>query len=239
MLEYTFRIKHRGCWTETLNDVFPDVRATIIYSYRITGTSITMVELTSVDEGTLDDLVEWLEDHPVMNVARIVSHDDATGTVFVSLEGDYDTDTEPVLNILLRNNCFPTIPATVSHGREHWSVLASTHEEVSEAHAELQEIGSVDVDSLRQPELDGLLTGLSEIKEAIQSLSPRQMEVLSRAVEQGYYDSPRACNIEELAELDPANTSTVGEHLRRSESKILKAVAPMLDQSESVVPKRN
>ncbi len=239
MLEYTFSIKHRGCWTADLNDTFPGVRATIIYSYRLTGTSITMVELTRIEEGELDELVAWLEDHPVMNTSQLVSYDDRRQKAFVSLSGDYDTDTEPVLNVLLRNSCFPTIPATVARGREHWSVLASSHEQVSTAHDELRQIGSVDVDSLRSPDLDGLLTGLTEVKEAVQDLSPRQLEVLSRAIEEGYYDSPRSCNIEELAELDSANTSTVGEHLRRSEAKILKAVAPMLDRPDRMGVQKN
>ncbi|MFB6087928.1 MAG: helix-turn-helix domain-containing protein [Haloarculaceae archaeon] len=228
MLEFTFSIKHRGCWTETLNDTFPVVTATIIYSYRLTGMSITMIEVTHVDDETIEALVDWLEDHPVMTTSRLVSYDDKRHTAFVSLEGDYDTETEPVLNVLLRNNCFPTIRATVTRGREYWSVLVPTHEQVSRAHEELQQLGSVDVEALRQPNLDNLLTGPTEVKEAVQDLSPRQRELLSRAIEEGYYDSPRACNIEELARLDSANTSTVGEHLRRSEAKILKAVAPML-----------
>jgi predicted DNA binding protein len=228
MLEYTFKIRHDGCWTETVSDEFPDVTATIIYSYRLTGTSITMIEATHVPEGRVESLVEWLGDHPVMTTARLVSYHDTRETAFISLEGDYRTDTEPVLNVLLRNNCFPTIPATVSNGREHWSVLASTHDDVSRTHDELRDIGAVEVDSLRQPELGRLLTGLTEIKQAVQNLSPRQREVLSRAIDEGYYDSPRGCNIERLAEMDEANTSTVGEHLRRSESKILEALGPML-----------
>lgn len=239
MLEYTFSIRHRGCWTADLNDAFPEVRATIIYSYRITGTSITMVETTHIEEDRLDELVEWLEAHPVMNSSQLVTYDDRRRKAFISLTGDYDTDTEPVLNVLLRNDCFPTIPATVARGREHWSVLASSHEKVSKAHEELRRIGSVDVDSLRAPDLDRLLTDLTGVKEAVQNLSPRQLEVLSRAIEEGYYDSPRSCNIEELAELDSANTSTVGEHLRRSEAKILKAVAPMLERPKQPEPAKH
>ena len=232
MLEYTFRIRHDGCWTETVHESFPDVAATIIYSYRLTGTSITMIEATNVPEDRVAELVEWLATHEVMTTAQLVSYHDTRETAFISLEGDYRTDTEPVLNVLLRNNCFPTIPATVSNGREHWSVLASTHAEVSQTHEELRAIGSVEVDALRQPNLGRLLTGLTEIKQAVQDLSPRQMEVLSRAIDEGYYESPRGCNIEELAEMDSANTSTVGEHLRRSEAKILEAVGSMLNGDE-------
>jgi predicted DNA binding protein len=230
MLEYTFRIRHEGCWTEKLNDRFPDVSATIIYSYRLLGISITMIEATNVADA--DALVEWLDEHAVMTAAQLVSYDEDRETAFVSLAGDYETDTEPVLNVLLRNRCFPTVPATVTGGREHWSVLASDHEQVSRTHEELQKIGRVEVDSLRTPELDRLLTGLSEVKQAVQDLSPRQREVLGRAIDEGYYDSPRACNIADLAEQDSANTSTVGEHLRRSEAKILKAVAPLLRRPE-------
>jgi len=232
MLEYTFSIEHDGCWTQSVNEVFPDVTATIVHSYRLTGTSITMIEVNGVDDDSIDELVEWLADHPVMTASRLVSYDDERARAFVSLEGDYDTDTEPVLNVLLRNNAFPTVPATVIRGRENWNVLVSSHEEVSRTHEELQELGSVDVEALRQPDTDRLLTGLTEIKEAVQDLSPRQREVLSLAIEEGYYDSPRSCNIEELAELDSANMSTVGEHLRRSEAKILNGVATMLGGSD-------
>ncbi|WP_115865271.1 helix-turn-helix domain-containing protein [Halorussus litoreus] len=232
MLEYTFSIEHDGCWTQSVNAVFPDVTATILHSYRLTGTSITMIEVNGVDDGTIDELVDWLADHPVMNASRLVSYDADRGRAFVSLEGDYDTDTEPVLNVLLRNNAFPTVPATVIRGRENWNVLVSSHEEVSRTHEELQELGSVDVEALRQPNTDRLLTGLTELKEAVQNLSPRQRELLSLAIEEGYYDSPRSCNIEELAELDSANMSTVGEHLRRSEAKILNGVATMLGDPE-------
>ncbi len=197
-----------------------------------------MIETAGVDGDRLDGLVEWLESHPVMNSSQLVTHDQTRRKAFISLTGDYDTDTEPVLNVLLRNDCFPTIPATVANGREHWSVLASSHERVSTAHEELRAIGAVDVDSLCSPDLDALLTDLTGVKRAVQDLSPRQLEVLSRAIEEGYYDSPRSCNIEELAALDDANTSTVGEHLRRSEAKILQAVAPMLDRSGATARQR-
>lgn len=230
MLEYTFRIKHEGCWTETLNDGFPNVSSTIIYSYRLLGISITMIEATHVAPDQVDEFLAWLDGHEVMTKATLISYDDQQETAFVSLAGDYETDTEPVLNILLRNRCFPTVPATVENGMEHWSVFACDHESVSKTHEQLQEIGSVEVDALRTPDLDRLLTGLTEVKQAIQDLSPRQQEVLSRAIDEGYYDAPRACSIEDLASKDTANTSTVGEHLRRSEAKILQAVGPLLSR---------
>ena len=230
MIEYSFRIKHEGCWTNSFNDAFPNARASIIYSYLVHGTSVTMIEVTQVEEGEINDLVDWLEDHPVMNTSRLVSFTSATNRGVVCLEGDYDTETEPVLNVLLGNSCFPTIPATVADGWEHWDVLAPTHEQVSRAHEELQRLGTVQIDSLHSPEFEGMFMGLLEVKKAIQNLSARQLEVLSLAREEGYYDSPRSCKLKDLAEHDPTGVSTVGEHLRLSEAKILKAIGPMLDQ---------
>lgn len=230
MIEYTFEITHEGCWTETMNDSFPSVSATIVYSYQLFGTSITMIEVTGVSAGQVDPLVAWLESHQIMTAARLISYDDGRETAYVSLAGEYDpgTDTEPVLNVLLRNRCFPTIPPTVTDGREHWNVLASDHGVVSQTHEELQSLGMVEVNSLKSPNHDQFLTGLAEIKEALADLSPRQQEILATAVEAGYYDSPRSCGIEDLAAMDSANTSTVGEHLRRSEAKILNAVGSLL-----------
>ncbi len=230
MLEYTFKITHRGCWTETVNDEFPDLRATIVYSYRVRGNSVTMIEAANVESGDVDRLVEWLEAHEVMSTAQLVNYDSDRETAVISLVGNYDHDpkTEPVLNILLENQCFPAMPATVSNGREHWSVLTADHEHASRAHAELQALGVLEVDGLKSPQENRLLTGIGEIRQAVQDLSPRQREVLLRAIEHGYYESPRKCNIETLAELDDANVSTVGEHLRRSEAKILAAAVPIL-----------
>lgn len=230
MIEYTFKIIHRGCWTETVNDEFPELTATIVYSYRVRGNSITMIEAANVEPDEVDRLVEWLATHEVMSMAQLINYDTNRETAVISLVGDYDHDpkTEPVLNILLKNQCFPSVPATVARGREHWSVLTVDHEHASQAHSELQELGALEVDGLKSPQESQLLTGMGEIRQAIQDLSPRQREVLHRAIEHGYYESPRGCNIETLAELDDANVSTVGEHLRRSEAKVLTAAVPFL-----------
>ncbi|WP_235847858.1 helix-turn-helix domain-containing protein [Natronorubrum thiooxidans] len=193
-----------------------------------------MIEVNNVQEPIIDELIAWLGTHSVITTAQLLQYDETSKNAYISLVGEYDDHTEPVLNVLLRNRCFPTVPATVADGREHWSVLVPTNEAVSQAHDELRDLGPITVDSLGAPELDGLLTGLVNIKQAVQNLSPRQQEVLARAIEHGYYDSPRACSIETLAEMDSANTSTVGTHLRRSEARILESVLPLLTSSNTI-----
>ncbi|SDF14934.1 helix-turn-helix domain-containing protein [Halorientalis regularis] len=57
-------------------------------------------------------------------------------------------------------------------------------------------------------------------------LTERQLEVLEVALAKGYYEIPRQATNEDIAaELD-CSTSTVGEHLRKIESRIISQVGP-------------
>jgi predicted DNA binding protein len=64
-----------------------------------------------------------------------------------------------------------------------------------------------------QPESDGQLT-------------ERQREILRTAVEMGYYEEPRETNYQEMAEELELSSGTVGEHLRKIESAVLKRLVP-------------
>lgn len=53
------------------------------------------------------------------------------------------------------------------------------------------------------------------------SLSPRQMEILSRAVGLGYYEIPHNLTLRDLAERLDLTVGTVSELLRRAEAKVI------------------
>ena len=53
------------------------------------------------------------------------------------------------------------------------------------------------------------------------SLSRRQSEVLSAAVQMGYYDYPKKCNQSDIAEVIGISQGTVAEHLQLAESNIM------------------
>jgi predicted DNA binding protein len=57
-------------------------------------------------------------------------------------------------------------------------------------------------------------------------LTERQQEVLAVAIEKGYYEIPRQATNEEIAADMDCSTSTVGEHLRKIESRIISEVGP-------------
>ncbi|WP_336134005.1 helix-turn-helix domain-containing protein [Natronomonas amylolytica] len=61
-------------------------------------------------------------------------------------------------------------------------------------------------------------------RDMLSMLTDRQREVFETAVEMGYYDIPRQVNQGDLAERLGCAPSTVDEHLRKAESKMLSAL---------------
>ncbi len=66
-------------------------------------------------------------------------------------------------------------------------------------------------------------------RDMLSMLTERQREVFETAVEQGYYDIPRQVNQSDLAETLNCAPSTVDEHLRKAESKMLSALLRTTD----------
>ncbi|ELZ95301.1 HTH DNA binding domain-containing protein [Haloferax mucosum ATCC BAA-1512] len=89
-------------------------------------------------------------------------------------------------------------------------------------HAQLRGAVSSLPDSLTDAFCVEGLSDYEPVRNGVRSeLTSRQREVLETAVESGYYDIPRQISIEELAtELD-CSQSTVSEHLRKVESRVL------------------
>ncbi|MFB6228878.1 MAG: helix-turn-helix domain-containing protein [Halobacteriales archaeon] len=66
--------------------------------------------------------------------------------------------------------------------------------------------------------------GLADTTTAVEArLTDRQREIVKTAVNKGYYDVPRTASQADIAtELDCAS-STVAEHLRKAESRMMRA----------------
>lgn len=60
-----------------------------------------------------------------------------------------------------------------------------------------------------------------EQNQLLASLTKRQQEILEAAIEKGYYSIPREASHEEIAGEVGCSASTVGEHLRKVEARIL------------------
>jgi predicted DNA binding protein len=102
------------------------------------------------------------------------------------------------------------MPFELADGELTWEVTAP-HERLSELGTKLEEFGiPFTLDRLRQRIDDST------------PLTDRQAAVLERAVERGYYDTPRGCTLTELAEDLGVAKSTLSETLHRAEETVVK-----------------
>ncbi len=70
-------------------------------------------------------------------------------------------------------------------------------------------------------------------RDMLSMLTERQREVFETAVDMGYYDIPREVNQGDLAEQLECAPSTVDEHLRKAESKMLSALLRTADAEDA------
>jgi predicted DNA binding protein len=61
-------------------------------------------------------------------------------------------------------------------------------------------------------------------QDTLSELTERQLEVFRKAVELGYYEIPRKATHEDIAERLECAPSTVDEHLRKAESRVLRTL---------------
>jgi predicted DNA binding protein len=74
-------------------------------------------------------------------------------------------------------------------------------------------------------ELEQLSDYDPELRELSSMLTDRQREILDTAAELGYYEVPRRATHQDIAEQLDLSTTTVGEHLRKIEARMLSEIA--------------
>lgn len=84
-------------------------------------------------------------------------------------------------------------------------------------------------------ELERLSDYEPELRELSSQLTERQQEILDTAVEVGYYQVPREATHEDIAAVLDIATTTVGEHLRKIEARLLSELSSV--QSENRDPR--
>lgn len=120
----------------------------------------------------------------------------------------------PLLLLAAQDSGIPLeMPFKIADGEAVWE-LTAPGDSLSDLGTQLREKGvSFSIDYI-QPDIS-----------TEELLTESQAEILSEAIEAGYYESPRACSLTELAEEIGLASSTVSETLHRAESKIVKKYA--------------
>lgn len=142
----------------------------------------------------------------------------APGNVVREFFLEYDPS-DMICPTLLENGFVHSAPVRIEDGREYWQVcFAGERSDIEPSLDGVREDGSAEVTVSSITTSD---TTRSARKRRMSTLTPTQREVFELARERGYYQWPRGVSTRELAdELDVSKT-TLLEHLRKAEGKLL------------------
>lgn len=125
------------------------------------------------------------------------------------------------------HGCSIVWPIVVHDRFSRFHILAPTRQRLEALIDRLEEIGTLVVDRIAEVPGDTLDVSLS-VTNVTERLSPNQLEALQLAIDEGYYELPRATDTDTLAETMGISRSTYTEHLRKAEKAIMETFAGLL-----------
>jgi predicted DNA binding protein len=166
--------------------------------------------VTATRESPLTDFVREFDDHGT----RMAQHPDP-GNATRGLLVEYAA-ANSINGPIVSRGFIPDAPVRVLDGREQWTVLTTEPRERVDAL-----IGEIREECDAEIRLTGISMPVADPTDPRIELTVRQREVFDLARERGYYAWPRGATAADLAaELD-VSKSTVLEHLRKAESRLL------------------
>jgi predicted DNA binding protein len=204
-------------------------------------------------EGDIDPVGEEIQQEPSLTreaILHINRLNDGTVVLLTQLRGDRDA----ILDILenhravisynvssLRDGLQAYIHAEPTHMASGLLGLTQEHEFVLDTPIEYGPEGGFRVALIGQEETvrraiedvpEGIRVELEqlsdydpELRELSSLLTDRQREILDTAADLGYYEVPRRATNQDIADELDLSTTTVGEHLRKIEARMLSEIA--------------
>lgn len=188
-------------WVGDLSTNHPTAEFRVLAALPAEQTGVGLLELTSTDIPSI--LREMAAYDDVLDVEPLRASEE---TALVRFE-----TTDPILLLSMQESGVPLeLPITFRDGEATLEVTAS-HERLSTLGTQLELFDiTFDVEFVR------------EMTASERLLTERQRQLLTTAVECGYYDSPRTCTLTDLAAMTDVAKSTASETLHRAEGKVIK-----------------
>ncbi|MDS0259071.1 helix-turn-helix domain-containing protein [Haloarcula sp. S1CR25-12] len=226
----TLDLWHPNCWAiKSTGETTGGVLAHSIYtspktdgnhSGKVKGLFTAFAE----DEPAVNDLLDAIRDSEHSGELselqeRFGRERNAPGNVVREFFLEYDPD-DMVCPTLLEHGFVHNAPVRIENGREEWQVcFVNERSQIDDALDRVRDQAGaeVSVDSITTSEA----AATTARDQRLDTLTAKQRDVFEHAREAGYYEWPRMCDTRELAaDLDVSKT-TLLEHLRKAEAKLL------------------
>ncbi len=170
------------------------------------GTGVMLYRL----RGDPEQLEAELEDHPELISCAPVAVEGETFHFYVHVKPGQPAGQLMAVAQKYALMIIPPLPFTDGGLR---ITVVGTHEMLRQALEEFPDEIRVSIEQVGEYSPDG--------RNVLSLLTDRQLEVFETAVEQGYYDIPRRATHKDIADGLGCAPSTVDEHLRKAESRVL------------------
>jgi predicted DNA binding protein len=229
MISARVSVQFPGDWTESIGklSVYGDIYTATLHKRQYMG----LIRVHGKGE-RLEEALSLIENADYHTSTEVIEHrhqsDGSHATVLVTAEL---TEQTPFL-VMLEHGYMPLDPTMLHDGREFFDLILRNRDRFIELVRRLEDVGEVtiervvsDVETPTQPNP----VAWSSLQE---DLTDRQIEVLSLAIERGYFEIPRAVDLSDLAVELGVRKTTVGEHLRRSLGRIATFIITESDRSK-------
>lgn len=220
-LRVTLDIWHPDCWTLEVTEG----RAAGLLGHgvhTIDGLATGRFTAYGNTREEVDDLVEaiheseltdsvWETDHPHTTDESL-----AFGSASRGIVVHYDLHNS-INGALVSRGFIPDEPVRMYGGREYWTVIVEVDRE--ELHDRIEDVREEMDADVRVRHVATAETGTGILR--TDDLSERQREAFELARLRGYYDWPRQVTAGDLAEEMNVSKTTLLEHLRKAEAKLL------------------
>lgn len=223
----TLNLWHPDCWAiQTTAELPGGILAHAVYDSPTTGSTTVNGLYTAYGEteAAVEALLEAVDSSPLTGTINELHTRFAAprrrispGAVSREFFLEYDPD-DMICPHLLEQGFVHRAPGRIEDGREYWDVCyAGERSEIEPRLDEICEKTGAEIEIERIRTTDG---GDAQARR-LDVLTESQREAFTLARERGYYEWPRETSTRELAaELDISKT-TLLEHLRKAESKLL------------------
>lgn len=221
--QLTLRIWHPDCWTLLSTDTVDAglVAHGVYQTDREMNARVTAYANRRTD---IDELVEVIDQSPLTRDVKEINEyfnpsvrtsaaGNATQELLVSYESSHS-----IYDAFISRGFVPDNEIRIYDGEEYWTVIISEdrpriQDRLDEIREEMQ--ADIAIEGMKSPNTETCDSGPKS------ALSERQREVFELAQQSGYYSWPRETSASDLADGLDVSKTTLLEHLRKAESKLL------------------
>jgi predicted DNA binding protein len=212
----TLKIWHPRCWTL---DVTKEISGLELVANTISNSPAHVAAdiLAIGSQEVLNSLLKWLDGDSRIIHRYVLDSNPRRRTLRLFIK--YSAR-DSILRTMLSHNMAPIEPVRIVGGYEYWTVY-TPHDDFANALHSDPRLSECEITALSAHDL-GLRKKRRERKDP-DLLTRRQLDIALKALEMGYYSWPRRVTAQELARMLGLSATTVLEHLRKSESKIVRS----------------